>query len=70
MRTRQASGSPSHSGPCPCTHKSYKLHPSDAREIRKLHRSPAWTNNQIALVFSISSSHVANIGVGRFWKEI
>ena len=46
----------------------YKLHPEDARYIRKLwHRGLA--PSAIAPRFRISPQHVSNIGAGRRWAD-
>lgn len=47
-----------------------KLEPEQVMQIRCIRAYTSLTNREIAEEFHISSSHVANLGVHRFWPEV
>lgn len=52
-----------------CRHSNYyKLHPDEARMIRKLHGRGV-RPSLIAPRFGVSPQHVSNIGAGRRWAD-
>ena len=49
----------------------YKLYPHEVLEIRIMRRLPhPLTTREIAEGFGISASHVSNICVYRFWRDV
>ena len=51
-----------------CRFSKFKLHPQDAREIRRVYGK--LPSKDIAGLFGVSPQHVANIGAGRRWANV